>query len=220
MSAEAKQVFSNFSEKSPIFSKALQVEGRDLWVPPAALACVSEVFKRMFYGEFAEKEMEIVPLPEKYEEMLEFLRCLIANPIAKKVTDENLKVNLRLADEYQVNDLMDKCEKFLCEKFLMKGKWPQQIDTALEMVELACQYKLEVLLKEHLVPHLARLPLDQIQKAYNRPIKSSFLLAVMDLKLQQQPKLRRLCNVCYREGSCMNCEKITIAMLLLIVKRW
>ncbi len=186
MSAEAKQVFSDFSEKSPIFSKALQVEGRQLWVPPATLACMSDVFKGMFYGEFAEKEMEIIPLPEKkYEEMLEFLRCLIQNPVAKEISYENLKVNLRLADEYQVKRLMAKCEKFLCKTFMMGVGSPAQIESVLDMAELACQYKLENVQKEYLVPRMAAyFSLDQLQLAYNRPIKSSFLLAVMDLKQQ------------------------------------
>ncbi len=190
-----------FNEKSVIYEKAFQVEGRELWVPPQTLACMSEVFKHMFYGEYAEKEKEIVPLPEKkYEEVVEFLRCLIPHPVAKRIDDDNVLLNLKLADEYQVKSLMIQCEKHLRKK--IKKNPTLDENTFLQMLEWASLYNLDGLLREHLIPTASKMSLGVIQGAYGRQIKSNIFMAIYDLRLQQGGPA--LGNIYF---SCKNCQR-------------
>ncbi len=173
-----------FSTKSAVYSRALKVDGRGLWVPPQALACTSEAFQHMFYGEYAEKEMEAVPLPEKnYEEVLEFLSCLIPHPVIKEITDENVRSNLKLADEYQVKILKNGCEKFLCNKIKNDTCYILENDSIFDIPELGLQ---QTLMNEHIIQRVSEMSLFCIQQAYTRPIKSNIFMAILNLKLQHQ----------------------------------
>ncbi len=189
----SEKVEQAFSEKSILYSKAFLVEKHELCIPPQVLACASDVFKNMFYGEYAEMQREVVPLPgKKYEEMAEFLRCLIANPVAKEICDENLASNLKLADEYQVESLMIKCEKYLRQKIDAHGKkqWRNDDtgydDDILEMLQLTSQYNMDALLKEQLIPAAVKISLKSLEAAYSKQIKSNILLSILDLKLQEK----------------------------------
>ncbi len=196
-----------FSEKSALYSKAFLVEDRELWIPLQVLACASDVFKNMFYGDYAETEKEIIPLPgKKYEQVLEFLRCLIANPLAKEISDENLASNLKLADEYQVQSLTIKCETYLLHKVGANNNTAPctDNDSILGMLELASQYNLETLMKEQLIPKAVNIPLEVLQGAYGKQIKSNIFMAILDLKLQQYvPAVGAFsCSGCHRSNPC------------------
>ena len=56
---------------------ALEVEGLKLWICPAQLASHSEVFENLFFGNFSERDKEVIPFKEEKLEYFEtFLMCL------------------------------------------------------------------------------------------------------------------------------------------------
>ncbi len=200
MSASGEE---SFNQKSPVYSKAFLVEDRELWFPPQVLACVSEVFKNMFYGEYAETEKEIVPLPgKKYEEVLEFLRCLVANPLAKEISDENLEWTLKLADEYHVQDLTCRCDEYMREKI----KEGAGTHTILSMLELASLYHLDNLL-EVLIPRVAEMSLSVIRSGYKRQIRSNIFMAILDLKVERKEEQPQEVYGVFNPGSLCGCGR-------------
>ncbi|KAK7116046.1 hypothetical protein V1264_001800 [Littorina saxatilis] len=71
----------------------------------------SPVFERMFEADFKEKGATVIPLPGKtYEEVDIFLRLLHPMHCWKPVEDDNIGVVLRMADEYEVKPLQQRCQ--------------------------------------------------------------------------------------------------------------
>lgn len=92
---------------------AFVFSNKKLYASKVVLALVSPVFEAMFGSDFSEKYQEEVQLPGKnFEYFHEFLRCLYPN-IKKQITANNVYQVLPLSDEYQVQTVKRKCEKFL-----------------------------------------------------------------------------------------------------------
>ncbi|CAB4007886.1 kelch 40a [Paramuricea clavata] len=92
----------------------LVVQGWELHVHKTILALQSPVFKAMFNGQFREATAERVTLEGKtHKWVLQFLRLLYpANMIRDgkvKISDENVFEILKLADEYQADNVVSQC---------------------------------------------------------------------------------------------------------------
>ena len=80
-----------YAQKTDTRSRALVVEGRELWVCPELLADRSRYFERIFSGSFMEKEQEKIPLPNMdFRSFLRFFNCiygeLLAYPLRRKIS--------------------------------------------------------------------------------------------------------------------------------------
>uniref|UniRef100_A0A915IBR7 BTB domain-containing protein n=1 Tax=Romanomermis culicivorax TaxID=13658 RepID=A0A915IBR7_ROMCU len=84
-----------------------------IWVSKEFLSIVSPVFKTMFYGRFQESELPGIYLPDKNQkDFMKFLDCLFPYSTQSDIDESNVEVILRLADEYQVEFLMKKCDQY------------------------------------------------------------------------------------------------------------
>ena len=67
----------DFRHKSEYLDTAFIVEDRLLFASRLVLCMWSPVFRLMLEGDFKEKEMDQIPLPNKqYEDWLEFMKCV------------------------------------------------------------------------------------------------------------------------------------------------
>jgi len=77
----------------------------------------SPVFEKMFTSEFKEKTSCEIPLPDKKASEIKELLLIIyptkTGKAWKTVTNENCYFLLKLADEYQMEDIRKKCEDVL-----------------------------------------------------------------------------------------------------------
>ena len=91
-----EEEYSDFSERTEKFIFCLVVEEREFWVPKEKLAFISDFFaKLLFDTNFEEARKGRAELKEKKaEDVLEFLRCCIEEPIWKKVDGMLLDVKL------------------------------------------------------------------------------------------------------------------------------
>ena len=88
-----------------------EVEGRVLKANRGCLCIISPVLKVMLKGVFKENLKSRIPLPGKlYNDMLEFLEV---TSLGKPVDEENAEKLLHLANEYECQLLLAKCEKKL-----------------------------------------------------------------------------------------------------------
>ena len=120
----------------------LVVEEERLHVHRAVLAMWSPVFEKMFTSEFQEKDKNEVPLPDKksseVQELLLMIYSSVADREAKQITEENCYFLVKLAHEYQMGAIVQKCEDFIVEKVKTKSKYG-----ALAELVFAQTYKLE-----------------------------------------------------------------------------
>jgi hypothetical protein len=66
----------------------------------------------MFYSNFVEKDRKEIPIEDvMLDEFLELLNLVY--PSHKPVTAENVEYLLELGDKFQIQFVMDQCEKFL-----------------------------------------------------------------------------------------------------------
>ncbi|XP_046546694.1 BTB and MATH domain-containing protein 38-like [Haliotis rubra] len=78
-----------------------------------ALAAASDVFDKMFNGNFKEQQKPEVPLPGKrYADIVDMLLCIYPSEL-RPVTKATVDKMLELADEYQIESLKRKCEDFM-----------------------------------------------------------------------------------------------------------
>lgn len=142
MSDGSSCFFSPNEERSFV----LIVEGQKLFVSKETLAIYSPVFKKMFYGNFKESEENFVKLPEKkLPDVVELLECLLPYPSKSEITHENVNLMLQFADEYDICDLRNRCEKYLlhaADKFNSTNE-----SEILTMLHLASKFRLNSLLK-------------------------------------------------------------------------
>ncbi len=76
----------DFSAQSPLLNFCLHMDGGELWAPRDVLACHSEPLMALIYGPFKEKDSGEVDLEGKsYEDVLEWLRCIVPCPRRKPV---------------------------------------------------------------------------------------------------------------------------------------
>ena len=100
----------------------------------------SPVFKKMFSSEFREKTASEIPLPGKTAtEIKEML--LVIYPTSKPISENNCYFLLSLAREYQMEQLTERCEKYL----LQREKTPHH---AIDFLVLANEFNMEDLCKQ------------------------------------------------------------------------
>ncbi|XP_062601679.1 uncharacterized protein LOC134263362, partial [Saccostrea cucullata] len=108
-----KKISTQFPEEPGITDVALVVEGKKMYTAKSILSLASPVFKAMFSSDFKKKNATEIELPgKKYKDMEYFLMCLSPN----KCLDFNdiiIEKLLPLAQEYQVDSIINKCEKWL-----------------------------------------------------------------------------------------------------------
>ncbi|CAI5441504.1 unnamed protein product [Caenorhabditis angaria] len=90
----------------------LVIDGRKLHVSKMYLALYSPVFYAMFFSNFKEREKkEIVVEDVVFEEFIELLN--VVYPSHKSVNGENVEFLLELGDKFEIQYVIDECEKFL-----------------------------------------------------------------------------------------------------------
>ncbi|KAK7477362.1 hypothetical protein BaRGS_00031427 [Batillaria attramentaria] len=104
-----------FEEPDDLSDLVLIVEDQKMHVNRTLLAVYSPVFARMFFSDgFKEKDATELPLPGKnYKDMLDFLLQLYPVHSFQPITDDNLAGIMSLADEYQVEHVLQKCENYI-----------------------------------------------------------------------------------------------------------
>jgi len=124
----------------------LVVEGQKFHVHRFTLAMWSPVFETMFTSEFKEKNSCEIPLTGKKASEIKELLLIIYPTVSKKgwktVTNDNCYFLVKLADEYQMEDIRKRCEDVLVDLVSKK-----QGNTFLADLPFAQTYKLEKLLK-------------------------------------------------------------------------
>ena len=119
----------------------------------------SPVFEKMFTSEFQEKGNNEIPLPGKSStEVKELLLLIYPSTSEKQITKENCYFLVKLAHEYQMDAIVQKCEDVLVEKLkLTKPK-----DGALAELIFAQTYELEKL-RQASVKHAHNLKLKELK---------------------------------------------------------
>lgn len=139
---------TNIGGESPDFSQpwkfsdvVLVVEEQNFHVHRAILAFWSPVFEKMFTSEFEEKGKNEIPLPDKKaSEFKEFLLHIYPSGKERVITTENCYFLLKLAHEYQMAAIAERCEDFMVSKVKAKPN-----DNILADLVIAQTYKLEKL---------------------------------------------------------------------------
>ncbi|XP_068715757.1 BTB and MATH domain-containing protein 36-like [Montipora foliosa] len=130
----------DFSVPWHLSDVVLIVEDKKFHVHKGTLSMWSPVFEKMFCGEFKEKTASEIPLPgKKAAEIREML--LVIYPTSKSVNEENCYYLLSLAREYQMEQLTERCERYL----LQREKTPHQ---AIDFLVLANEFPMEELCKQ------------------------------------------------------------------------
>ncbi|XP_041365620.1 BTB and MATH domain-containing protein 36-like [Gigantopelta aegis] len=129
------------------------IEGRKLYLNKGILSFASPVFDKMFHGDFKEKSQEEISLPgKKCKDFIEFLLCIYPNTM-EEISGDTAEVVLPLADEYQVQQLKNKCETFLIKQGL-DDSWPMHIyiirsgERLVHSIVLAEKYGLDDMLEK------------------------------------------------------------------------
>ena len=98
----------------------LLVERQKFHVHRFTLTVWSPVFEKMFTSEFKEKNSCEIPLPGKkaseIKELLLFIYPTVSETGWTTVTNENCYFLGELAEEYQMDAIMQRCENFLVEE--------------------------------------------------------------------------------------------------------
>ena len=136
----------DFSEPWKFSDVVLVVEDQKFHVHRSTLSIWSPVFETMFTSQFKEKNMYEIPLPGKKASEIKELLLIIYPTVSETgwntVTKENCYFLGELAEEYQMDAIMQRCEKFLVEEVSrMHG------NTFLSHLTFAQTHKLEKLIK-------------------------------------------------------------------------
>ena len=135
----------DFSEPWKCSDVVLVVEDQKFHVHRYTLAMWSPVFEKMFTSEFKEKNSCVIPLPGKKASEIKELLLIIyptKSGIAwKTVTNENCYFLVKVADEYQMEDISKTCEDVLVKLVSSKSG-----NTFLDDLTFAQTYKLQKLL--------------------------------------------------------------------------
>ncbi|ULU06456.1 hypothetical protein L5515_014490 [Caenorhabditis briggsae] len=107
----------------------LIINKQKLFVNKAYLALYSPVFYAMFFSNFQEREKTQIELEDVVlEEFRELLNIIY--PCHKPVTADNVEYLLELGDKYEIQYVMDECERFLMGnediEAIVKFMWADQ----------------------------------------------------------------------------------------------
>ncbi|XP_045204404.2 uncharacterized protein LOC123557170 [Mercenaria mercenaria] len=101
-------------------------DGKKLYVSENFLCYASPVFKAMFTHDSKEKETKEVAMKQKvFDDVLEFLLCLHPG-VQKPVDNDNVLPVVSLAEEYQVNISVKRCQN------VMKNWLTSEVESAVE----------------------------------------------------------------------------------------
>ncbi|TKR93443.1 hypothetical protein L596_007900 [Steinernema carpocapsae] len=123
-------VFSFDQLKSAHSDCALVIEGEKIWISKSYLALYSPYFETLFFGDFAERNLDEIELKNvSKDEFVEFLQVIY--PSHKPISERNVESLLCLADRFEVAFVTEKCEEFLlrsdcfsfAEKLLLSGQY-------------------------------------------------------------------------------------------------
>ena len=110
----------DFSEPWKFSDVVLVVEDQKFHVHRSTLSIWSPVFETMFTSMFKEKNMYEIPLPGKKASEIKELLLIIYPTVSKtgwkSVTNGNCYFLVELADEYQMDEIKQRCEDFLVEQ--------------------------------------------------------------------------------------------------------
>ena len=107
----------DFSKPWKMSDLVLSVEGKKLHVHKAILVISSPVFETMLSSNFKEKNAKEIPLPgKKVEEIEGLLRAIYPN-CKYAITRQNCFSLLVLCCEYQMDELKERCEKFVLDTY-------------------------------------------------------------------------------------------------------
>ena len=125
----------------------LVVERQKFHVHRYTLAMWSPVFEKMFTSEFKEKNSCEIPLPGKKASEIKELLLIIyptkSGKAWKTLTNQNCYFLLKLADEYQMEEIFKRCEDVLVDLVSSKPD-----NTFLDYLTFAQRYKLERVLEK------------------------------------------------------------------------
>ena len=118
-SSENSAAPPDFSEPWKCSDAVLVVEDQKFHVHRYILAMWSPVFEKMFTSEFKEKNSCEIPLPDKkaseIKELLLIIYLNISGKARNTVTNENCYFLVKLADEYQMEDIRKKYDDVLVD---------------------------------------------------------------------------------------------------------
>ena len=161
-SSESSAVPPDFSEPWKCSDVVLVVEDQKFHVHRYTLAMWSPVFEKMFTSEFKEKKSCEIPLPgKKASEIRELLLIIyfnISGKAWKTVTDQNCYFLVKLADEYQMEEIFKRCEGVLVNLASSKPD-----NTFLDDLTFAQTFKLEELVRT-IVNRARGLPLRDFKR--------------------------------------------------------
>ncbi|KAK3699163.1 hypothetical protein QZH41_011863, partial [Actinostola sp. cb2023] len=112
-SHESHEPSGAFSSPWHLSDAVLIVEERRFHVHKSTLSMWSPVFEAMFTSDFKEKTALEIPLPGKRADEVEVLLNLICFKNKQSVTHENFEFLLKLADEYQMEEVKNLCTEFI-----------------------------------------------------------------------------------------------------------
>ena len=132
----------DFSQPWEFSDVVLLVEENRFHVHRSILAMWSPVFSKMFTANFKEKTEQVIRLPEKKASEIREMLLVIYPKSAKQIDENNYCFLLNLAEEYMMEMLFEKCEKYLVNCL----KWPRQSSVlCLDLLDIAQEYRLEML---------------------------------------------------------------------------
>ncbi|GMT21045.1 hypothetical protein PFISCL1PPCAC_12342, partial [Pristionchus fissidentatus] len=106
-----KSQYDDFSIPCPWRNFEIIVDNRALYVNPGWMAELSTFFQEACYGG---RENEPVVIEDvKYEEMLDFLRCITFCPQRKSITVQNVSHVMKLASKFDMRPVMARCEQYV-----------------------------------------------------------------------------------------------------------
>ena len=166
----------DFSQPWKFSDVVLVVEEERFHVHRSVLAMASPVFEKMFTSEFQEKDSKEIPLPGKSStEVKELLLMIYPFASEKQITKENCLILVKLAHEYQIDAIVQKCEDYIVAKLETKPK-----NDVLADLIFAQTYKLEKLRRAS-VYQAYNLSLEELKKdkMYDQ-IRSENLKEIME----------------------------------------
>ena len=206
----------DFSQPWKLSDAVLVVEEEQFHVHQAVLAWSSPVFEKMVASEFQEKDSNEIPLPGKSStEFKEMLLMIYPSTSEKQITEENCYFLVKLAHEYQMDAIVQKCEDFIVKKMKTKPK-----DGTLAELIFAQTYELEKL-RQASVKHAHNLKLeelkmnemyDQIQPENLREIVEGIIIRLQrELENSQRTseERRKKIDVVIRSNQSLKCLALT-----------